>query len=187
MFLSSWDNSVFCRRSKKIQKIPKKFSNGNWVLDLKLYLQSCCVCDSFDVLSLPIPDPNCCKFCCCCCCCSCNARAVQDFQFMAEERVETGGTDLDRWIRRHRCGERVGGGRIWNRSWPLDSVAQRSGDLEIGKWVGWLVVAALCTNLDRWILRGGGGVREWDIVGGGRTLHRSRPLDSAAQRSPGGS
>ncbi len=127
VFLSSWDNWVFCRRSKnKIQKIPKKFSNGNWVPDLKLFLQRCYVCDSFDVLRLPIPDPNCCKF--CCCCCSCNARTVQDLQFLAEERVETGGTDPDRWIRRHRYGERVGGGRICNRSWPLVLVVK---DLEI--------------------------------------------------------
>ncbi len=32
----------------------------------------------------------------------------------------------------------------------------------------------------------GGVVREWEIDGGGRTLHRSRPLDSVAKRSPGG-
>ncbi len=117
-----------------------------------------------------------------------NARRVQDFQFMVEERVETGGTDLDRWIRRHRCGERVGGGRICNRSWPLVLACQRSADLErVGNGLvgggstnlhkswpldsqGWgesesgksLVVAGLCTDLDRWILlpkdlRPGGG------------------------------
>ncbi len=164
VFLSSWDNWVFCRRSQKknIQKIPKSSQPG---IGYRIWSFTC----KDVVFTTPLMSwacqfqtPNCCEFCCCCCCCSCNARTVQDFQFMAEERVETGGgTDLDRWIYRHRSRERVGGGRICNRSWPLDLVAQRSGDLESGKWVGWLVVAALCTNLDRWIPREGVGNRLW--------------------------
>lgn len=82
---------------------------------------------------------------------------------MGRELVVAGSSiDPDRWF-------------WWSKIWRSRSS---------GKWVGWLVVAALCTNLDRWIFKG--GVREWDIVGGGRTLHRSWPLDSAAKRSPGG-